>query len=292
MRTLLLSLVFLFVHGSSIAEERAQSVRTATYNVNWGNPGDQRFLDAILTSNADVVFLQETTSQSERFLKWQLLKASYPYFHATGHDGRFAAERFAFASKIPLQEVAFTPPDKGLFGFYSASCDLGGTRTTLINVHLTPFGVQRGSDILQMITTVCDTERTHAAEIGDVCKRLNAKRPTIVAGDFNSISTFVAPSQLRKAGLIDSFAATHDNAAAHPTWSWYFPTWPLPLALRCRIDYIFHTNHFCTIRSDVIESGGSDHFLLVSELMVVDPTHAPKRAAAPASRGDAPLPAR
>jgi endonuclease/exonuclease/phosphatase family metal-dependent hydrolase len=84
-----------------------------------------------------------------------------------------------------------------------------------------------------------------------------------VLGDFNSISTFVAPATLTKAGLIDSFAKAHpDDADAHATWRW--PTRPLPIALR--IDYIFHTPHFTTTASEIIRREGSDHSLVVSEL--------------------------
>lgn len=253
------------VDYSSMAKERGQSVRIATYNLNWGNRQGDQVLDAIAASKADILFLQETTRQSERFLQSRL-QFSYPYFHAEGHDGRFAAERFAFASKVPLRDVVFAPPDKGLFGFYSASCALGGTRVTLINVHFTPFVIQRGFSVGEMLAALNSTEAKHAAEIEAVSERIGVGRPAIVSGDFNSLSQFAAPTRLRELGLIDSFAATHDDADSHPTWYW--PTSPLPLSLR--IDYIFHTRHFHSVHSEVIKRQGSDHSLVVSELRLVE----------------------
>jgi len=117
-----------------------------------------------------------------------------------------------------------------------------------------------------MMSAMKDAETTHAAEIQAICEKLDPQRPCIIAGDFNSLSTFVAPARLRKAGLIDSFAFTHADADQHPTWNW--PTHPLPLS--ARIDYLFHTPHFRTVRSEVIKGGGSDHFLVVSELRLVE----------------------
>jgi len=97
------------------------SLRVATYNLDWVKNCGEKALDVIKASKADILFLQETTLQSESFLQPQL-KASHPYFHAQGHDGQYYAERFAFASRFPLRDITFTPPDQGLFGFLSATC--------------------------------------------------------------------------------------------------------------------------------------------------------------------------
>jgi endonuclease/exonuclease/phosphatase (EEP) superfamily protein YafD len=88
------------------------------------------------------------------------------------------------------------------------------------------------------------------------------KQPTIVAGDFNSVSTFCAPAKLKEIGLLDAFAAVHDDPEVHVTWQW--PTRPLPL--RLRIDYIFHTKHFTALDAQVIRGEGSDHSLVLAAL--------------------------
>ena len=91
---------------------------------------------------------------------------------------------------------------------------------------------------------------------------IDCLRPTIILGDFNSISSFNAPQRLASLGLIDAYARIHDDADTHPTWTW--PTRPLPLALR--IDYIFHTRHFKTAESEIVRREGSDHFLVFAVL--------------------------
>jgi len=64
-------------------------------------------------------------------------------------------------------------------------------------------------------------------------------------------------------GFIDSFAAVNENPESHPPWHW--PTKYGNAALR--IDFVFHTPSVSTIASRVIRTEGSDHYLLLSELV-------------------------
>ena len=162
------------------------------------------------------------------------------------------------------------PPDGGLFGFYTAILDYNSERVQIVNVHLTPFQFKRGGGISDAITALTTTEETHAKEIDAIAKAIDATRPTIVVGDFNSISTFVAPQRLLKLGMVDAFASIHENADSHPTWNW--PTRPIPLSLR--IDYIFHSNHFSTTKSEVLRRDGSDHALVFAVLTHGEPSDA------------------
>lgn len=248
------------------ASARGQTVRIATFNVNWGNRYGDDVLDAIETSNADVVCLQETTPQSEQFLREQLSDI-YPSFHAAGYQGKYLAERFVFASKLAPRDLQFQPPKAGLFGFYAATFSVGGKEVRVINAHLSPFIVRRNAGMLDVMAAISTTEEKHAAETAAIAKTIDPEIPTITVGDFNSLSTFHAPKRLVALGFTDSFAAIHPDADAHATWRW--PTRPVPLSLR--IDYIFHSKHFKTIDSEIIRCRGSDHALLVSELEFVVP---------------------
>jgi endonuclease/exonuclease/phosphatase (EEP) superfamily protein YafD len=266
-RTLILSvaLVLLRLFQQWMPAEDVTSLRVVTFNLHCRNPHYDQILEALKAVDADVLFLQETTVESERFLAGQL-NASYPYFYATGHLGRFTEEGLAFASKIPLRDVTFSPPDKGFFGFFSATCRVGETSVKLINVHLTPFVIRHESGIMRVLAEIQRTEDSHAAEIDAVSKKFNVEQPVIVAGDFNSLSTFVAPSTLTKMGLVDSFAATNPYPDAHPTWKGIVDF----AVLQLRLDYIFHTHRFQTVKSEVIEHGGSDHFSVVSNLKLLE----------------------
>ncbi len=261
MKNLAVLLIFDFV---LVSGADAQSLRIATYNLNWGNRRGDQVIDAIETADADIVCFQETTPQSERFLKTRLA-ARYPYFHAKGYDGRHAAERFAFASNVKLDNVTFYPPEHGVFGFYTATCEFGGDEVRIMNVHLAPYHFGRVDGIRTAMAALSGTEERHAKEIDVIVKAIDISQPTIVIGDFNSLSDFNAPKKLRQIGMVDSFASVNPDAEMHPTWHW--PTKPLAL----RIDYIFCTQHFRTIESKVIRREGSDHYLVVSELTRKEP---------------------
>ena len=239
----------------------ADSICVATYNLNWSNRRGDEVLAASEASKADVLLLQETTEQSEDFLRRHLAKP-HPHFHSIGNGGRFAGERFAFASKYVLADVKFTPPSAGLFGFYTATLRHPSALIRVVNAHLTPFRIKRGSGIREAMSMISQTERSHEMEINTIMDSIDCQSPTSVAGDFNSISSFCAPKRLAELGLIDSFASVHHDADMHVTWIW--PTRPLPL--RLRIDYIFHTPHFTAAESRIIRRDGSDHSLVVSKL--------------------------
>ena len=248
--------------SSAVAEDTGAVLRVATYNINWGNVRLPQVGEAIATSKADVVFLQETTAQSERFLRAKF-RRQYAHMHFVGHQGRWAAERFGFLSKYPLTDLRFDPPRHGLFGSYHATCAFGDKRIQVVNVHLTPFVVRRGGGLGDLFKLLAKTEQTHAAEMRHATRRLDASLPTIVAGDFNSLSSFAAPKHLEELKFIDSLASVVKEADKSTTWRW--PTRPVPL--RLRIDYIFHSPHFKTQTAKVVDVTGSDHHLVVCELV-------------------------
>jgi endonuclease/exonuclease/phosphatase (EEP) superfamily protein YafD len=103
-------------------------------------------------------------------------------------------------------------------------------------------------------------EKIHSEEIETVLKYVRPKSPTIIAGDFNSIATFISPRTLLAHGLLDSFAETNANPESLPTWHW--PTSNREIALR--IDYIFHSRHFCALEATSLKSNASDHYLIYS----------------------------
>lgn len=255
----------LFIAYILAADASGQTIRVATYNLNWGNRRGGQVIDAIIAANADVLCLQETTRQSERFLKRKLADR-YPEFRSAGYKGKYGAERFTIACGTRLRNWKFHRPSAGLFGFCAATFDLGEDKVRIINVHLTPFYMKRRGGFPEAMDALARTEEEHSTEIEAIIRTIKEGQPTIIAGDLNSLSTFRAPKRLAELGFVDAFASANENADAHPTWRW--PTRPLPLALR--IDYIFHSPHFRTSNSEVIRRDGSDHYLVVAELKRVD----------------------
>ena len=233
---ILLTAALLLAQVFSLPAAQAESFRISTFNLNCRNYHKKQILSAIQATQADILFLQETTHASERFLQ-SALAASYPHFYATGYMGRIAEERLAFASKLPLRDLVFLPPSAGFFGFYCATCDIDKRAVKLIDVHLAPFLISEHPGIPEILTALGDAEEKHRAEVQHLSKIVDVRQPTIIAGDFNSLSTFVAPRRLREMGLIDGFAAVDPKPEMHPTWHGFLP-------LRLRLDYIFVTKHF------------------------------------------------
>lgn len=240
--------------------------RIATFNINWGNADLPSIEKAILSAHADVVCLQETNVQSERYLKARPGRM-FPHMRYYGHQGQYRAERFGFLSKVPLVSTGFLPPNGGLFGTAFATVDVDGTHVRIANVHLHPFGIRAGTGLTGILQRITATEETHGREIAAIASRLDPKTPTIVAGDFNSPSGFRAPQRLVELKFTDSFAAVIDQPDLKPTWRWIAGRVPVQL----RIDYVFHSQHFRTRDCRIIPAKGSDHALVASELILADP---------------------
>ncbi|MFY9255300.1 MAG: endonuclease/exonuclease/phosphatase family protein [Fuerstiella sp.] len=257
-----LSAVLLFLVGVSDA---AEPFRIATFNVNYGNLNGREVLDAIAEADADILCLQETTVKAESFLRQQLA-TTYPEFHSAGHQGKYFAERFVFASRIKPKSLRFVPPSNGLFGFYIAEFEVNAKPLRVVNAHLTPVSTEGATTLAGVLAGIARSEDTRASEAKAIVEHISDNSATIVLGDFNSLSTFQAPQALAAAGLVDSFASVHSDADRHPTWHW--PTRPLPV--RLRIDYIFHSRHLKTKKSAIVKRGNSDHFPVVSELVITD----------------------
>jgi endonuclease/exonuclease/phosphatase (EEP) superfamily protein YafD len=151
------------------ADDAPAAIRLATYNINWGNPNLEKVGEAIAKANADIVLLQETNQVSERYLSNRFAKV-YPYRSFVGYRGEYAAERFGYLSTRPLSDLQFHPPTHGGFGSYFASCQMGGSKVRLVNVHLMPFIARRDEGISGLMQSVQRMEQVHAGEIQEIAR--------------------------------------------------------------------------------------------------------------------------
>ena len=248
-----------------VQPQPAASVRVATYNINFGNTDLSLVADAILESQADIVALQEVSPRAEAFLR-ERLASEYPYMTFEGPPDVSLAARFGFVSKRRIVRSRYVEPEHGIFGAQIAELEIGGRTVQLANVHLHPLDPTLRRNPADLIRAALAAEGTHRAEIERLYASLEPDIPAIILGDFNSLSFFKAPAFLRDKGLVDSFAAVHAEADAHPTWQW--PT--RGGTIHARIDYIFHDAALRTLESRVILDSSSDHFLLVSRLAFAD----------------------
>lgn len=245
--------------GSRENEQRSFSV--ATHNICWGNLNLPKVVSGIHEAKADLVLLQETNAQSERYLR-RSLRAIYPNMYFRGNDGAYAAERFGILSKTPVGGLKFLRPKDGLFGAWKGQMKLAGRTVQIVNVHLQPILVDSRQGITGLLRAYAAMEQTHRREIEYVYENLSPDVPTLVAGDFNSTSSSLAPTFLIAKGFADSFASVTKDPDSHCTWHWLIGQAEISL----RIDYIFHTRHVRTVESRILESDASDHHLVVSRL--------------------------
>lgn len=255
------------------AEDTSQTLRVASYNINWGNPDLSAMLATIRRADADIVCVQETTRISETFLR-RALRRSYPHVHFRGHKGQHIAGRFGFLSRYPLRESSFVLPKHGLFGTYIAHFAPGGRTIQIVNVHLQPVLLRRDTGWREAFAALREMEETHGKEIRHIFARIKRDVPTLIVGDLNSVSSFQTPAFLKEKGFVDSFAEVNEQPDSHPTWRWQLRHGECAL----RIDYIFHTRHFTTRQSRVIDSNASDHRLVISELRFAGPGEKPGTA--------------
>jgi endonuclease/exonuclease/phosphatase family metal-dependent hydrolase len=232
-------------------------ITIATFNINWGNRDIRSTADIIIEANADFVCIQESGSDFENYARTHL-RARYPTIMFRGDGNRFPAERFGCLSAHPVRKETFLPAKHGIFGTWIVEVGVAGETIQIANVHLEP--VRPADDVLGALSAFGEAEKVHEAEIRRVLEHLAPGLPTVVAGDFNSVSPGAAPKFLVENGFVDSFASVTESADSRPTWRW--PT--RFLILNGRIDYIIPSRHFNTIESRIADETTSDHSLVVS----------------------------
>lgn len=194
-------------------------LRIATYNINWGNARIEEVVSAIQQSDADIVCLQETNAQSAATLR-QVFSRQYPTIRFFGSVERYAAAGFGLLSRIPLRSEKFLPAEDGLFGACLVELDTGDPAAQILNVHLQPVIFDRPRDEVGLVhvrDAFLNAERIHLREIKHLLTHIDPDSPSLILGDFNSLSSFQAPSFLRDRGYLDSFAGTVNGPDAHPT---------------------------------------------------------------------------
>jgi endonuclease/exonuclease/phosphatase family metal-dependent hydrolase len=184
----------------------ATRFRLATYNINFGNPNLPAVIDAIRKADADIVCLQETNARSAAVLKRAFGK-QYGYIRFNGSVKPYLAGGFAVLSRLPIVNERFIPARHGLFGIHAFGVKLNDRELQIFNVHLQPVRIPRGGGVRNLaatLTAFSKNEETHEQEIAQVLQHVRKDRPTLIVGDFNSLTNGKAPEALRDNGFVDS----------------------------------------------------------------------------------------
>ena len=232
-------------------------VRVLTYNVNWGAPQPDLTADIIRQSGADVVCLQETTPEWERFLR-QSLADDYPFMEFRQSKGR-SGGGLGFLSKTPGNQVAYIPSETGWFDGWIVRFDTPIGPIQFLNVHLRPPISDSGSWVSGYFSTKDDRQ----TEMERFYNARATNLPTVVLGDFNDGEHSPVVNWLLKKGMID---ALHQFDHHTPTWQWQTSVFTLSR----RMDHIIYEPDLDCRAARVIAAGASDHFPVEAVLTKAD----------------------
>lgn len=214
-----------------------RAVKVLTYNVNF-ELFDPATVKAVQAANADLVFLQESTSTWEHAFR----DAGYAYSQFRAHDPDGG---MAVLSRMPFQTVEWRTSPVGKFPAWCLRAETALGTLNILAVHLHPPLDENGL-LTGYFTTSDEREveaRHHMACFG--------RDTDLAVGDFNegegkAVAVFTA------AGLRD---ATEAHPPAARTWEMLVGS----TVLQGRPDHVFVGSEWRATRVEVIEAGGSDH---------------------------------
>jgi endonuclease/exonuclease/phosphatase (EEP) superfamily protein YafD len=222
-------------------------LRLMTYNVNYANPDPKTALDAIEAEDADIVLLQEITSEWQHALAERFAK-QYPVHVFRVHTR--AAGGLAVLSKLPIRTEEVLPcPERRWFPSERLVVDTGFGEVQILNVHLRP-AIDGGSWFKGFLTTPPLRRR----EIETYFKRLARHLPTIIAGDFNEDPSGSALAFLSRQGL--ARVPTEGPTTWH--YAHHFNGEPTDV-LRMDIDHVLVDRSLVGRDGKVLDAGTSDH---------------------------------
>jgi endonuclease/exonuclease/phosphatase (EEP) superfamily protein YafD len=229
------------------ADEPARSLRLLTYNVNYANPDVGATVSAIAAVDADVVLLQEITTEWQRALVARLARV-YPHrvfrIHSRAPGG------LAVLSKLPVRDEEQLPsPNHTWFPAerFVVATPLGDVQ--ILNVHLRP-AVEGDSWVKGFFTT----PPLRLREIEAYWPKLAQPMPTVVAGDFNEDATGSALAFLVKHGLA--------RVATTGPKTWHYEIkhgGKTSDGLAMDIDHVLLDGSLVARDARVLDAGTSDH---------------------------------
>ncbi len=227
-------IVPLYVAGPAQAESTG-TVAIVSFNVTASNPERAAVLEYLGTSDADIIFMHESSTDWEDALS----RSGLPYRMVSARE---PGSLFGTLALIRGDAVANVLP-LGDFGQWSIEVvtDVGGTPVSVLGTHpLSPVSPTRSAARDEQLRIV-----------GDWAARQT--NPVVVVGDFNA-STWSRGFGLvtRDAGLVNS----QRGFGVQPSWPAEYPLFGIP------IDHMVHSTELTTVDRRLGENLGSDHFSL------------------------------
>jgi endonuclease/exonuclease/phosphatase (EEP) superfamily protein YafD len=238
---------------------RGPHFKVMTFNVNYGGPGADRALDAILSEDADVVCLQETTPGWERFLRPSLAR-TYPFIrfqHEGGAGGLAVFSKHAATEPVRVESAVEWFPA----WIFDVQTPAGPVR--IANLHLHPGVNERGSFTPAAYLSTSPAARRK--EVPPILAAVGSRRPALLVGDFNEGDGGGAVAWLRERGFKD---AVPEFDAHGNTWHW---TTSLGIKVAARLDHVLYSEDLKCLEARIARKGWSDHFPVVASFEIAAP---------------------
>lgn len=220
----------------------------ATYNVHADMAGDRATLFALRSLDADMVFLQEATTEWEDVVRRELGDV-YPHISFRACDDRFGG--LAILSRTPFGGGVMLDADAGPFPAWLIKVETPIGLLQILNLHLFPPVRWRERGWWRAYV---DSQDVHLREVQGFLVRLDPRAPTLIVGDFNEAAAGKAVSWLIDRG----FVAALDPAT--PTWRWQTEVGPITWQL----DHILYRGPLSVVASRVVRAGNSDHWPVIA----------------------------
>lgn len=228
----------LFLPPSEVALAGNRQIRVMSYNVLYHNDDPAAMARTIRQAQPDIVLLQELLPDMAQALPAELADL-YPELY------------FAYEPTVVQGVISRYPLE-------STGLEYLAGRTQKVAAH-TPYGpVQLWNTHPSQPLPYWPLQRQQIALLARQIAAVEG--PLIVGGDFNTTSH------------AETYRMVNRHLAnAHWEMGWGFGfTFPADRPL-VRIDHIFYSRHFQAHRAYTLtESGGSDHFPVVADLVIVD----------------------
>lgn len=224
----------------------------ATYNLNNDDGANPWTLDAIRSTGADIVCLQEVTEL------WRLAiearyGAQYAY-RAFKVDEGGGAGGLGILSRYPIRDGGWHPGPHGWHPAWHHLVDTPNGTFKILNAHLRMATGQHGNAVQSYLRAGAD----HEFEI-DLFLRQNADAvPALVVGDFNEGPNGAAIRYLERTGFRNALPLYHPE---EPTWR--YRHWPL-FQFPQELDHILFDGSFAPLDAWVVDGGASDHLAVVA----------------------------
>lgn len=244
------------------------NVYNFNYNHNSSSGNINNNLSTILSSDADIVCLQEASVWN--LASWKTFQAQadslcerYPYRHTT-------SGQLTVWSRYPITEIQLVQPEDPSAFFQGLKVEIDSFPVMLYNVHLQSIGLSpEDKKLYNSITRKVTSRKLEKAREGLLTKLSRAMKERagqavllrqqmdsiggtniLVAGDFNDIADCWSQREVMGQNLKSAFS----TAGFGPTVTYYANRFYF------NIDHILYSDSFTAVKYQRIKSLSSDHY--------------------------------